>query len=49
MEKLTTDAGNVKTGGRTVKKTVRKAPSKKAAVKKTGGNRATTKRKTPSS
>ena len=45
MEKLTTDAGNVKTGGRTVKKTVKKAPSKKAAVKK----RATTKRKTPPS
>ena len=49
VEKLTASAGNVKTGGRTVKKTVRKAPSKKAAVKKTGGNRATTKRKTPSS
>ena len=45
MEKLTASAGNVKTGGRNVKKTVRKAPSKKAAVKK----RATARKKTTSS
>ena len=44
MEKLTASTA---AAGKP-KGTVRKAPSKKAAVKKTGGNRATTKRKTSS-
>jgi hypothetical protein len=40
MEKLTMSAGNVKTGALYIKKTTRKSPSRKAAVKKrkTAGN-----------